>query len=247
MNYYPYPYQMYNQFRLSSTDELNEGLYKWVKLTFINGTEKEAFVFYLDKPSGAVFILSFPALTTSQVNVNDIKSFEVMPKPPKMEEEAPQEEEGQTEAEEQEQPQEEEQEQPESPQNGGGSPPEGGQESPFGQMPGMDQGGGMQGGLESPFGQMPGMGQGGGMQGGQGSPFGQMPGMDQGGMQGGQGSPFGQMPGMDQGGGVQGGQGSPFGQIPGSSDQSSMPFGGQRYQQWNQPVYYNPYSNYWQS
>ncbi|MGG4488457.1 hypothetical protein [Metabacillus idriensis] len=232
MNYYPYPYQMYNQFRLSSTDELNEGLYKWVKLTFTNGTEKEAFVFYLDKPSGAVFILSFPALTTSQVNVNNIKSVEVLPKPPKMEEEeAPQEEEGQTEEEEQEQPQEEEQEQPETP-----------------QMPGMDQEGGMQSGQESPFGQMPGMDQGGSMQSGQGSPFGQMPGVDQGGgMQSGQGNPFGQMPGMDQGGGMQSGQGSPFGQMPGSIDQSGMPFGGQRYQQWNQPVYYNPYSNYWQS
>jgi hypothetical protein len=194
---YPYPYQMYNQFRLSSTDELNEGLYKWVKLTFTNGTEKEAFIFYLDKQSGAVFILSFPQLTTSRANVNDIKSFDVMTEPPKMEEEAPPESEGQT----------------------GGT--EGDQE--VGQMPGMGQPEEMQGGQESPFGQMPGMGQ-------------------PGGMQGGQGSPFGQMPGTGQPGGM---QGSPFGQIPGG-DQSGMPFGGQRYQQWSQPVYYNPYSYYWQ-
>ncbi|UAL51705.1 hypothetical protein LIT32_21605 [Bacillus sp. CMF21] len=264
MNYnpypYPYPYQMYNQFRLSSTDELNEGLYKWVKLTFTNGTEKEAFIFYLDKQSGAVFILSFPQLTTSQANVNDIKSFEVMPEPPKMEEEAPQESEvqnGGTEGDQEVgqmpgmgQPEEMQgdQESPfgQMPGMGQSGEMQGGQESPFGQMPGMGQSEEMQGGQESPFGQIPGMGQPGGMQSGQGSPFGQMPGMGQpGGMQGSQGSPFGQMPGMGQPGGMQDGQGSPFGQIPGG-DQSGIPFGGQRYQQWNQPVYYNPYSYYWQ-
>ena len=214
MNYYdnPYPYQMYNQYRLSSTDELNEGLYKWVKVTFTNGTEKEVFIFYLDKPSGAVFMLSFPTLTTSQVNVNDIKSLEVLNEPPKFEEEeaAAPESEGQ---------------------NGDGGQEEQEQPDPFEQA-GQGSGG------------EPGSGS--GTAGGQGSTFGQMPGSGQnGGMQEGQGSPFGQMPGSSQNGGMQGGQGSPFGQMPGS-DQSGMPFGGQRYQHPNHPVFYNPYSYYWQ-
>ncbi len=181
MNYhhYPYPYQMYNQYRLSSTDELNAGLYKWVRVTFTNGTEKEVFIFYLDKPSGAVFMLSFPGLTTSQVNVNDIKSFEALKEPPKLEEE--------------------EAVSPESDgQNGDGGQEEQEQPEPAEQA-GQGRGG------------EPGSGSG--------------PEGGQNGMQGCQGSPFGQMPG---------------------SDQSGMPFGGQRYQHPNQSVFYNPYSYYWQ-
>ncbi|MDX8290212.1 hypothetical protein SLL00_10425, partial [Metabacillus indicus] len=170
MYYHPYtPYHGYYSYRLNSTDELNEGLYKWGKFTFSNDAEKEAFIFYLDKESGDAYILSFPALTTSRVNVSDIKSFKVMEKPPKAEGEG---------------------------QNGGGQEEQEQQQGSLegGQNGGQGGSGGQNGGSEGQNG-----GSGGGQNGGSGGQGGQGgqnggTGGQNGGSGGGQ-SPFGEMPG----------------------------------------------------